>query len=149
MTICTQLQLHNLSLLYISSSGFIKGIPEDTLKKDNIYFLQLKEKPAQISLACYCSVYTPKWQTLQMDSWKITLYTYPAKCVDNDHECNPKDITYISPINKSNGLYVFLNRTFTITETTVLMCFSSVEREVVIISLQGMYVISCKCWLYI
>ena len=84
-----------------------------------------------------------------MDTWINTLYTYPVKCVDNDHECNPKDITYISPINKSNGLYVFLNRTFTITETTVLMCFSSVEREVVIISLQGMYVISCKCWLYI
>ena len=132
------MQLHNLSLLYISSSGFIKGIPEDTLKKDNIYFLQLKEKPAQISLACYCSVYTSKWQTHEMDSWKITLYTYPVKCVDNDNECNPKDITYISPINKSNGLYVFLNRTFTITETTVLMCFSSVDREVVIISLQGM-----------
>ena len=123
---------------HVSHSGFIKGIPQETLKKDNIYFLQLQENPTNISLACYCSVYTSKWQTHEMDTWINTLYTYPVNCVDNDHECNPKDTTYISPGNKSNGLYVFLNRTFTITETTVLMCFSSIEREVVIVSIRGM-----------
>ena len=132
---------NNYNYIYIfhsSHSGFIEGIPQEALKKDNIYLLQLQEKPAQISLACYCSVYTPQWQTHEMDTWKTTNYNSPVKCVDNENECNPKDTTYITPINKSNGLYVFLNRTFTIIETTVLMCFSSFQRQILIVSLQGM-----------
>ena len=110
------------------------------MNRNNTYLLRLQEKHAKITLSCKCPVFTPNWQIHEMKTWKTTNYNYPVKCVDNDHECNPKDITYISPANKSNGLYVFLNRTFTITETTALMCISDVQKEfkVLFVSLQGL-----------
>ena len=60
-------------ILYITECCLLKA----SLKrqKDNIYLLQLQEKPAQISLACYCSVYTHNGKLMKWTLGKLQTIT--------------------------------------------------------------------------
>ena len=124
--------------LLFKFSGKISNIPEGTMRNGDVYLLKMlknQTNPVQLTLTCSCSLYGPKWQSHTMQSWRTTTIKSPVHCTNKTKPCNPY-ISYIS--SESKDLYVYLNHTFTITETTVLMCYSSHNREVLVVSVEGM-----------
>lgn len=114
--------------------GTIEGIPEEAAKAGNVHMLLSSERQLTLELTCKCSLYIPQWHTRKLEVANSDKFIpKPVQCINGTKPCN-SNIDYIGKENKSDGLYVFITENFTITENTALMCFSNVDREILIVS---------------
>ena len=130
-----------LSRYYINMlTGFIEGIPNDATSNGNLHTLRRQSHSLDLSLMCKCSLRSPKWEVWHLETGIIDEpILSPVNCVNGTNSCSPPT-TYITQSNKSNGLNVYINYTFHITETSVVLsCYSRYnEKTVLVVTLEGM-----------
>lgn len=117
-------------------AGSVIGLPDDTQRRGNVYFLRYNVPSVELSLQCRCTVSTPSWvqYKLQNDTFTNAL-PRSVECVKNGTECSPKRYI-ILPSQVEPGFYLYQNYTFRINEPTVLLCSSTNEKLTVVVNVQ-------------
>ena len=126
--------------LYYYFLGYIDGLPDEVARKGNVYIGQ-SDSPVNLLLSCKCSIYQPLWQVYYIDSHKLsspfngnvtcTNTTSGAKCAD--------DIAFIH--EPTPELLLQTNNLFSINQSMVVMCYSSIYRDILIFSFSSQFIV--------
>lgn len=126
-------------------AGFIDGLPDDAVSKGNVHTLRKQASNVKLNLKCSCSSLSPQWYLhhLKSDSTNTPIIS-DILCVNNSMPCNDPNTEYISKDNISNGLFVYNISNFTITESTVVSCYSTQKNgAVLVVYLEGKCINFC------
>ena len=114
-------------------------MPENWERIGNVILVKSENDTIELSLTCRCSIFQPVWQVYEVDSDDLQeRFTGDLRCINEsnpvDNNCD-KETRYLG--QETPNVFLLNSYNFIISQTTALMCFSDINRQVVIISVSG------------
>lgn len=133
--------IKNLIIIALNIIGEIEGLPENHSNIGNVFLVNSDNDTIQLSLTCRCTLFQPLWQVYEVESELSDPFTGDLRCT-NTTNANQACNTETSHLAQETPNVSVLNSyDFIITETTAIMCFSDEIRQIVIVTVQGIYII--------
>lgn len=119
--------------------GKIEGLPNTVTPLGNVFLIETNFS-MQLSLRCRCSQFVPFWNKYEIESQTLHgRLSNNIQCLNTSVQGNETKCSDSLLDDPKPNIVLENSETFYITESTVLMCYSSVIRQTVVISmLSGM-----------
>ena len=101
-------------------AGAISGLPEKNTPDATVTIIRVNNVTS-LRLSCRCSLHSPMWSVMRLEDWQTEQVSGPIGCEENGGDCTPKARSFIA--QQSDGLFTYIDHTFTINQTTVLKCY--------------------------
>ena len=119
-------------LIFLFHVGSITGLSEGASRGGNVHIVQL-HTPTEILLSCRCSIYQPLWQVYHMGSHSISnSFNGNVSCTNftNGGKKCDRDIAFLH--EHTADIELRTDNLFVINQSTIIMCYSSLVREIVV-----------------